>query len=162
MTILRESNSDDSRVRNEGKQAIDSHFVSLKKDSTQKAEATSSPPFSVTKVEDIIKSTIWLFRSSVNMHKVWSPPMHVSEAGVVSEPLVVGMHADTGIQQLGIESNIAQENSPKTEQQELLQRKQKLAPFWGIICPAVKVHCEVKRLELEVKLARFLRDTCNN
>ena len=96
------------------------------------------------------------------MHKVWSPPVHRSEAGVVLGPLVVGMPCDTQTQQFGIESNIMVENPLKSEQLEILQRKQKLAPFWGIICPAVKVFCEMKRLELEVKLSRFLRDTCNN
>ena len=162
MAIRRESYSDGSKARNEVNQAIDSHFVSLKKISNQKAEASSSPPFSVAQVEDIIKSTIWLFRSSINMHKVWSPPVHRSEAGVVLGPLVVGMPCDTQTQQFGIESNIVVENPLKSEQLEILQRKQKLAPFWGIICPAVKVFCEMKRLELEVKLSRFLRDTCNN
>lgn len=75
----------------------------------------------------MIKSTIWLFRSSINSHKIW--PLN---------------------------------NENKKKQKISLQKKQKFAPFWGIVCPIVKKYCEDKRLILGNKLMKFFKDNDNN
>lgn len=147
-------------MRSEGKRGIDSHFIPLIRASSEVTETSSSPLFLVAEVEDIIKSAIWLFRSSLNTHRCWSPPIQSKGAAVLPGHLV---HvAPTSTQNHLKQSGSAVESSLEIRQVELLRKKQNLAPFWGAICPAVRVYCEGKLSELEGKLSRFLRDTCSN
>ena len=43
------------------------------------------------------------------------------------------------------------------EQTESLKRKVELAPYWGVICPAVKACCEERKRELEWRLAQYYK-----
>jgi hypothetical protein len=116
----------------------------------------------------VIKSTIWIFRSSVNNHKTWSappPPPRYQELlrkpGV--PPLEPGPGTGIATCHNGIKSTREGSVAPAldVELRERLQQKQKFAPYWGILCPSVKKYCEDRRQELDSRLLKYYRGISN-
>ena len=135
-------------------------------------------------VSAVIKSAIWIFRSSVNTHKLWPPsllqhlllptspvtqcrrrlnydlPLSSKNKNGAVEPLGPAHQATAAGAVEQSLSILTKEHSLPTltkEQIESLKRKVELAPYWGIICPAVKACCEDRKRELEWRLAQYYK-----
>ena len=143
-------------------------------------------------VSAVIKSAIWIFRSSVNTHKLWPPSLllhlllptspvtqcrrrlnydlpltsnnkNENKNGAVVPQGTADQAAAAAAAAAAVEHSLptlTKENSLPTltkEQTESLKRKVELAPYWGVICPAVKACCEERKRELEWRLAQYYK-----
>lgn len=117
-------------------------------------------------VDAVIKSAIWVFRSSINNHRLWPPSLLLlSPTSPGPEcrrrldydlPLPHQASARGGSGTL----NLAAEQAPpvlRKEQSENLKKKEELAPYWKMMCPAVKACCEARKRELEWRLAQYYK-----
>ena len=190
-------------MRSKSKASIKGHFTSASNSITSSSSSSSSSSngnrsfgdgddtesiladlcsSQTAQVSAVIKSAIWMFRSSVNTHKLWQPSLllHLlSPTSPVSQcrrrlnydlPLT-SKNRSGAVEPQGIvdQATAAVEHSLPTltkehslptltkEQTESLKRKVELAPYWGVICPAVKACCEERKRELEWRLAQYYK-----
>ena len=120
----------------------------------------------MAQVDAVIKSAIWVFRSSVNTHKVWPPSLLLRLLSPASPECRRRLVYDLPMTSqncagtiLDTADQVAENASPvlSKEQTETLKKKVELAPYWGIICPAVKACCEERKRELEWRLAQYYK-----
>jgi hypothetical protein len=123
----------------------------------------------VEELEALIKSTIWIFRSSVNNHKTWTappPPPPPRDLELLRKPGVppLGPGPGSGTCHNDMKSTRKGSVAPAldVELRERLQQKQKFAPYWGVLCPSVKKYCEDRRQELESRLLKYYRGISNS
>ena len=176
-------------MRSKSKASIKGHFTSASNSITSSSSSNGNRSFGdgddtesiladlcssqTAQVSAVIKSAIWMFRSSVNTHKLWQPSLllHLlSPTSPVSQcrrrlnydlPLT-SKNRSGAVEPQGIvdQATAAVEHSLPTltkEQTESLKRKVELAPYWGVICPAVKACCEERKRELEWRLAQYYK-----
>jgi hypothetical protein len=152
---------------------IKSHFSAVNDASSSSGSSSSSNmdisadtclSNQVEELEAVIKSTIWIFRSSVNNHKTWTAPpprgLELRKPGVSpSEPGPV-----PGICHDDMKSMREGSTAPAldVELKERLMQKQKFAPYWGVLCPSVKKYCEDRRQELDSRLLKYYRSISNS
>lgn len=119
-------------------------------------------------VDAVIKSVIWVFRSSITAHKLWPPSLLLlspTSPGPecrrrLDYDLPIPYRASAIAGAAGDPLHQAAEQAPlvlNKEQSENLKKKKELAQYWGIICPAVKVCCEARKRELEWRLAQYYK-----
>jgi hypothetical protein len=119
-------------------------------------------------VDAVIKSVIWVFRSSINAHILWPPSLLLLSPTSPGPECRRRLDYDLPIPSQASASagassgtlNLAAEQAPpipNKEQSEKLKKKKELAPYWKVICPAVKVCCEARKRELEWRLAQYYK-----
>ena len=131
-------------------------------------ESTMSDQIMISEEEinAVIKTVIWLFRSSVNTHRPWTSSIPNGDLGSSS-----GINQNNASSPMNVQ-NVTRNDAVKSEdnqvvnyclptamskeQTEYLEKKRKYAPYWGIICPSVKSYCEERKRDLEGKLQKYL------
>lgn len=119
-------------------------------------------------VDGVIKSAIWVFRSSENRHKVWPPSLLLlspTSPGPecrrrLDYDLPKRSHASASAGAASDTVNTAAVPAPlvlSREQLDNLKKKEELAKYWRVICPAVKACCETRKRELEWRLAQYYK-----
>jgi hypothetical protein len=119
-------------------------------------------------VDGVIKSAIWVFRSSINTHRLWPPSLLLlspTSPGLecrrrLDYDLPISSQASASAGASSSTVNQAAELAPPVlskEQSENLKKKGELAPYWAVICPAVKACCETRKRELEWRLAQYYK-----
>jgi hypothetical protein len=117
-------------------------------------------------VDGVIKSAIWVFRSSINTHRLWPPSLLLhspTSPGLecrrrLDYDLPIPSQASAGAASHAV-SQAAEQAPPvvSKEQLEILKKKGELAPYWNVICPTVKACCETRTRELEWRLAQYYK-----
>jgi hypothetical protein len=101
------------------------------------------------KLESYLKSLIWIFRSSINTHKLWpflystTATDKFSSSPSFSSPMKISSSLEVPL----IHFNELQ--SHQYYEENTLLKKDRLAGLWAIICPAIKTYCEqrIRRLK---------------
>jgi hypothetical protein len=116
-------------------------------------------------VDGVIKSAIWVFRSSVNTHRLWPPSLLLLSPTSPGPGCRRRLDYDLPIpsqNNAGASSGTVHqaEDAPPVlskEQLENLKKKEELAPYWAVICKDVKACCEARKRELEWRLAQYYK-----
>ena len=119
-------------------------------------------------INAVIKTVIWLFRSSVNTHRPWTSSIPITPRDLGPNCGLKQNHGSSSIttQNMTVSESVKCEDSQvdnscspivlSEEQTEYLEKKRKYAPYWGVICPSVKSYCEERKRDLEGKLHKYL------